>query len=76
MVVEKFLCRRMAWIVLSGTPSRCRFVANPLRNAYQDVPLKPRQLQCLPDDKLRQSRQIQRPTSLRLEDQTSLRVPQ
>src|ERR1035438_9432392 len=35
MVVERFACRRMAWIVLSGTPSRYRFVASPRRKACQ-----------------------------------------
>src|SRR5271157_443917 len=41
MVVERFACRRMAWIVLSGTPSRYRFVASPRRNACQPCHASP-----------------------------------
>src|ERR1022692_767515 len=35
MVVERFVCRRIDWIVLSGTPSRYRLVASPRRKACQ-----------------------------------------
>jgi hypothetical protein len=34
-VIPMLLCRKIAWMVLSSTPSPCRFVGSPRRNACQ-----------------------------------------
>jgi len=65
----------MAWIVLSGTPSRYRFVASPRRKCVPTVPRQSRLPLCGPNNKPRQLRQIQWRSGLRLKDQSSLWIP-